>query len=1053
MGGVTDPAREAAECPDEDAFVRFGEGALVAGERARFVEHVSACPACCALLASVARAPGDDEGERAPPSSIAGSMLGRYRLVRVLGAGAMGVVYVAYDPELDRDVALKLLLPRSGGGERLRREAQTMARLSHPNVVGVHDVGAMGERVFFAMDLVEGETLERWLRTRRGWREIVEAMMQAGKGLAAMHEAGVVHGDFKPENVLVSGDGRVRVTDFGLAARHDDDPGSRAGGTPAYMAPERDVSPRADVFAFAVTLHRAVYGVLPFHGSIAAVRASIAAGRRTAAARRAGVPRWIAGVVTRGLAVDPADRWPSMAAMLEALDPAPRDRKRRRWSAIALGTGAALSMAAIAVVLHARTTRGAAATAPAVRPIALVLASDGAPLTAACAELVAADISSGDRVLLVSNRQAARMARDLDLGSTLTPEALARIRGYSGATRVVRVSTQPPTPEAIVVVSVVDALSGRPVGEGRARGTGDDPAVLVARALDGARGAIDAGGAETLDELRAELPPPGDALASYVDGLARIDRYDIPGARAALESSLRAAPHHARAHVALAEVLDRLGLRDEASEHARAALEGSASLSPASRRQVEELARVSSGEFDRAETLVRSRWAAHRDDVDGALALVKLLQRSRARVKEAQATLDAARAAPHDPSFDARIDLAEANLESLVGDNAREMEAAIRAASKADARGDATTLAWARYRHAEALLISNQYREADTQAAQAVASFRAIGDAEGLTRSLLYRGAIATERGDLDAARAIFDDTLAAARASGIRGLEGTALMALAGFQERQQDFEAALASIESSVSISRELGSSRTLGPGLKNEGTVLIDLGRLDRAREVLTEALALRRASGEKLGIGESQIELARAMRLSGDTAGAEAMLNEAIAVYDEAGGVAVEPRSELAMLLLDANRPREAEQAARTALAAAGEQQDKAVVARALLARAVAEQLLAGQAREELAQAETAVEGTKGVEARAVALLQIARAHMAMRTAADLVAARLAVRALRDGARPSMGVALDARLAAAELDHDEAARAAVAADARAHGFGAIASRASSSRAGLH
>jgi serine/threonine protein kinase len=211
------------------------------------------------LTASQGRAPRppEDELER-------GTMVGRYVVLGKLGAGGMGVVYAAYDPELDRKVAVKLL--RAGisasveARTRLLREAQALARLGHPNVVAVHDTGSVGERVWLAMEFVEGQTLAAWCagqtQGRSRWRDVLAAMMHAGRGLQAAHEAGLVHRDFKPDNVMVSRDGRVRVMDLGLARRGADaaERAAQSGpgngilslhltqdgavmGTPAYMAP------------------------------------------------------------------------------------------------------------------------------------------------------------------------------------------------------------------------------------------------------------------------------------------------------------------------------------------------------------------------------------------------------------------------------------------------------------------------------------------------------------------------------------------------------------------------------------------------------------------------------------------------------------------------------------------------------------------------------------------------------------------------------------------------------------------------------------------------
>jgi len=290
-----------------------------------------------------------------------GAALGRYLILERLGAGGMGVVFLAYDPELDRKLALKLLHPgpaaHAGRARaRLLREAQAMARLTHPNVVAVHDVGTFGGQVFVAMDFVPGQTLGAWLATRRpDWRAALKLFAQAGAGLAAAHAAGIVHRDFKPDNVLVGDDGRVCVTDFGLArtgtgteasgvmpASPRDDAGpsvalTQAGavmGTPAYMAPEQyhgeSADARADQFSFCVALWEAIYGRRPFAGETLLELAQAVTMGEVQAPGRAAAPTWLRRTLERGLAVDPAARWPSMSALLAELA---HDRWRTRPAA------------------------------------------------------------------------------------------------------------------------------------------------------------------------------------------------------------------------------------------------------------------------------------------------------------------------------------------------------------------------------------------------------------------------------------------------------------------------------------------------------------------------------------------------------------------------------------------------------------------------------------------------------------------------------------------------------------------------------------------------
>jgi WD40 repeat protein/predicted Ser/Thr protein kinase len=298
--------------------------------------------------------------------------IGRFTIVRELGAGGMGVVYVAYDEQLDRRVAVKLLRGASSSSDasrRLEREAQAMARLSNPHVVTVHEVGTFEGQVFVAMEFVDGQDLRGWLKSEpRTWRMIIDVFRQAGEGLAAAHDGGIVHRDFKPDNVLVGKDGRVRVADFGLAHAFDApaDPGeselttsqsssrlsvslTRTGaimGTPAYMPPEqyagRRTDARSDQFSFCVALWEGLYGRRPFKGNnIAALSLSISEGRIDPPAADSDVPAWIAAILMRGLSPKADDRWPSMRELLDAIGRDPSARRRRLLLGFGLGGAAA----------------------------------------------------------------------------------------------------------------------------------------------------------------------------------------------------------------------------------------------------------------------------------------------------------------------------------------------------------------------------------------------------------------------------------------------------------------------------------------------------------------------------------------------------------------------------------------------------------------------------------------------------------------------------------------------------------------------------------------
>jgi tetratricopeptide (TPR) repeat protein len=306
----------------------------------------------------------------AEPALTRGATLGRYLIIEPIGRGGMGVVYAAYDPQLDRRVAVKVLRHASlttGEETRLLGEGMAMAKLSHPNVVAVYDVGTFELGMFVAMELVEGDTLRAWARTPHPWREIVDMYVQAGRGLAAAHRAGLVHRDFKPDNALVGADGRLRVADFGLAlARQeqvpagpltsDQGPLGMAGiaGTPRYCPPEqldgRVVDARADQYAFCASLWEALFGEPPFPGSDLLSKVAHAWDTVPLAPQGRGVPARIVDALTRGLSPDPDDRFATIDDLLAVLV---RDPTKRRGRLVATALGAAV----VAVALSAAATR------------------------------------------------------------------------------------------------------------------------------------------------------------------------------------------------------------------------------------------------------------------------------------------------------------------------------------------------------------------------------------------------------------------------------------------------------------------------------------------------------------------------------------------------------------------------------------------------------------------------------------------------------------------------------------------------------------------------
>ncbi len=374
----------------DNTAVEFLEGNLSEPDQALVEAHTARCHDCRQHLAELGRMESQDDqvptaplGEEAHIALERGEKVGQFEILSRIGSGGMGVVFAAYDPRLGRKVALKLLrspkdsgLSVSDAQRRFLREAQAMAQLSHPNVIAVYDVGRYKSEVYIAMELVEGETLTRWLRRwKRPWRDILDKFLAAGTALAEAHGSGLAHRDFKPDNVLVGSDERVRVMDFGLVRSlfFDAPPSGADGhvparephasmlghaltrtgalmGTPRYMAPEQlagqETEARSDQFSFCVALYEALHDQHPFEGDTAAGLGPDSSARPPPPDTE--VPSWLHKALVRGLSFKAKDRFPTMRDLLRAITPPPLRPSRVRLAIATTMVGVALVYATAA---------------------------------------------------------------------------------------------------------------------------------------------------------------------------------------------------------------------------------------------------------------------------------------------------------------------------------------------------------------------------------------------------------------------------------------------------------------------------------------------------------------------------------------------------------------------------------------------------------------------------------------------------------------------------------------------------------------------------------
>ena len=844
MGGHSPSLPGVADliCLDEDTLAALADGALTDDDRTAVEIHMDGCERCAAVAAEFARglvADTTGDGPARPWPEI-GAVAGRYRIEGWLASGGMGQLYVARDPRLDRRVALKLVRgDRAGATDELLVEAQAMARLSHPNVVVVHDVGAAGEETFIAMELVDGESLAAWHGARaRPWRETLDAYLQAARGLAAAHAAGIVHGDFKPANALVRSDGRVQVTDFGLAraglAAADGAPPSGSddllrtttwrglAGTPAYMAPEQlrgeAATPASDQFGFCVALWEALHGVRPFAGDdLASLAASVASGRVRAPAAGSRVPARVRRVVERGLNVDPAARHPTMDSLVAALERA-RPPVGRRVAAVGVVAAAALATAGVLLA------RGG---------------GDGAdPACATAAARADAIWNPGARERL----RAAFLATQTIYGEAASRTVEQRFDRHARRTVEEIEATcrdRPHSPEAAALLAERRACLDAGLAALQA---------LEERMLEGKSEVLDAG-------VRAAFGLPDPALCADV-------RDRVGHARLPEEAAVRVAELRAR----------------QAIVNARRVTGGHAAALP----ELEQLAREAAAtgyrpvEADILISLTTSRIALEQWDRAAESAHGSLLaaQAIGSGSMVARAAIELAEITGRDPKRGAEAtrwaDLAASAIESLAGErSAPELRAAL-----AGARGDIAErtgqfeAALAHYReradeelrahtgevHHHVAATSHQaaiaferlgrHPEAAEAAGRAVAVYQQIFGPRHrmLVTALTLLGTAQNGMGDFDAA--IATHRRAAEVSAAVDGEDSVAIagvynnLALALEMKEQLDEAAAL--LERAAAIYRKAGSRDRLGLALLNLAGLSSELGRKDQAIAQAREAI---------------------------------------------------------------------------------------------------------------------------------------------------------------------------------------------------------------------
>ncbi len=926
-------------CPTESALVAFREGRLAGAERVAVESHLARCPGCARTtevgLAQTLLASSGPTARRGPsaapglPGEDAGLEPGvrveRYDIRGRIGAGAMGTVYEAYDPDLDRLVALKILKTDASLGaageelrQRLLREARAMARLSHPNVVAVYDVGTFGNELFIAMELVRGRTLRGWLSERpRSVREILAAYSSAGAGLAAAHDAGLVHRDFKPDNVLVAEDGRVRVTDFGLARAQVDggdgpvvvtsrplldsapsDKLTQSGavvGTPAYMSPEQFgggvTDARSDIFAFSVALYESLSGARPFEGAtLIELITSTRAGRVREAPRGTRVPAAVRRALLRGLGVSREERPASMHEMLALLARAERASRAWKWGG---AVGALVVVACVAAVFVARTHKGRIAGAAGRRPVVAVIdfrpssgdaAHDDAWLGSALARTVAAEMAAGEKARVMSpDDLAGRGVAGSTDGKELDPAAAARARDALGAGYVVTGTYETEGDLAArrvrVDAHVVDTSTGRTISQARQKGTLAeirDLSLAVADDLGEGLGLRELSGEERA-AVRAALPSNPEAMHLYTDALDHARAFDSLGARGLFEKAVAIEPGAPMPHAALARALTELGYGDLARREAGIALEHSGELARADRLSNEALVHELASEWDKAAEIERSLFTFFPDDIEYGLRLVNALLRA-GKTADARSTLDGLRGLATATSDRVRVALVEARTWRYLDEPQRCVAAAKEAAQGAETIHSPDLRAQALQIEGVGLGKLDDSAAAIAAETEATQLFAAAGDRGRAALAQEVIGEHLADKGDIEGAQKLIEDSLVTLREIGELHAATGGLGDLVILEKRREHYAKARERAEETQKLLfTESPQERAVTS--HNFAELLFLLGDLPAARAKNDEALLLRRTASDRRGIAFSLSQQAMIQLAQGDLPGASAAIDEA------------------------------------------------------------------------------------------------------------------------------------------------------------------------------
>jgi len=821
---------------------------------------------------------------------VFGDMLGKnlshYRIVQQIGAGGMGVVFLAHDEQLERDVAIKVLPPGTLADEaarkRFRQEALSLARLNHPNIATIHDFDTADDTDFLVTEYIAGDALDKKLASGAvPSDEVVRLGLQFAQGLGAAHAQGIIHRDLKPANLRLTTDGRLKILDFGLAqfVHPEGDLAATASltssqqitGTLPYMSPEQlrgeFADRRTDIWAMGAVLYELATGKRPFPETHGPMLINAILNQEPELPRKVNplVSEGLESVIWKSLRKNRAERYQSVGELEEDLErltagisPQVRGPGRPLRQRLLLWATALLIVFAVGAMFFLRkrpkvdvslVSTGVARHSVAILGFKnLSGRPDTAWLSTALSEMLTTELGAGEKLLTISGENVARVKNDLALPETdsLAADTLSRVRKNLGSDFVILGSYLDlgDGSDIRVDLRVQDAKTGKIVSTVTRRGSETHLDDLITQAGAELRSKLGVGPAPDAEEvaIKAELPSNANAARFYSEGLQRLRNFEPLAARDLFEKAVAADPRHAMSYVYLASAWKSLGYDQKAVAAAQKAVELSSGLRHEEQLRVQGQYYEASHQWDKAIETYRALYQESPDDLDFGLRLANA-QISASKAAEARATLAELRKLPPPQGQDLRIDVDEIMAANEASDYKSAAALSLELAEKAKQQG-------ARYLLARAL----QFR---------CAALRNLGDP---------KGAVQTCREGHDISSAIGD-----------RAGEAASINTTANLLYDLGDLEGARKLYGQSGEIYRSIGNKSGVAAATDNAASVISDQGDLVTARKMSEEALALYREVGDQTGIAQTLNNLAAQMVQGGDLSGAEKNFQAALDIW--------------------------------------------------------------------------------------------------------------------------------------------------------------------------